>query len=338
VRRAPAVLLAVAAGLSLAGAAGSAGRPKPTGTILFQRVVPNPIGYQVFRVNADGTGLTQLTRGAERVDNGEPEASPDGRSIVFQHGPHEGNMEIYLMRSDGSRMRRLTHCAGCHWSIDASFSPDGSSIVFARWGAQGVVAIWRMRVGGTNARILVRPGKGRPRDQPNSYPMVLAPKVPFVDQPAFSPDGRFLAYRGTTLRGQTSIFVATADGRNARAATPPSVHASRPRWSPDGKLILFYTTDKDDLHPGRSANIEAIHPDGTGLHALTHDRGGSDQNYDADWSPDGNWIVFARATNANKPPGSSGSAEIYLMRADGTDMRRLVAGGFNQLPAWGASR
>jgi Tol biopolymer transport system component len=313
---------------------GSAG-PKPTGTILFQRVVDNPMSYQVFKVQADGTGLVQLTHGPARVDNAEPEGSPDGRFVVFQHGPHGGDMEIYLMRAQGSDVRRLTHCADCHWSIDPSFSPDGRSITFARWGARGLVAIWRMHVDGTGAHIVVRAGRGRPRDQPNWYPMVPAPKGPFVDQPDFSPDGRFLAYRGTTLRGQTSIFVATAEGRNARAVTPPTVHASRPRWSPDGKLILFYTTDKDDPQPGRSANLEVIHPDGTGLRALTLDRGGIDQNYDACWSPDGKWIVFARATDANKPPKTSGTAQIYVMRADGTDMRRLVATGFDQLPTWG---
>jgi Tol biopolymer transport system component len=335
VRSASGLALAAATGLAVAAAAGSAGRPKPTGTILFQRVVPNPIGYQVFRVDAGGTGLTQLTRGAARVDNAEPEASPDGRFVVFQHGPHNGDMEIYLMRSDGSDVRQLTHCPGCRWSIDPSFSPDGRSIVFARWGGGGHVAIWRMHSDGTGGRIVVRAGKGRPRDQPNDYPTVQAPKQAFVDQPDISPDGRFLAYRGSTAHGQTSIFVATADGRYARPITPPNVHASRPRWSPDGELILFYTTDKDDLQPGRSANIEVIHPDGTGQRALTHDHGGTDQNYDASWSPHGNWIAFARATNANKPPGNSGTAEIYIMRADGSDVRRLVAAGFNQLPTWG---
>jgi Tol biopolymer transport system component len=71
------------------------------------------------------------------------------------------------------------------------------------------------------------------------------------------------------------------------------------------------------------------------MRALTHDRGGTDQNYDASWSPDENWIAFARATNANKPPGNPGTAEIYIMRADGSDVRRLVAAGFEQLPTWG---
>ena len=101
--------------------------------ILFQRLVTNPIGYQIFSVGADGTHLRQLTRGSARVHNAEPEPSPDGRSIVFQHGPHNGDMEIYVMRWDGSGIRQLTRCPACHWSADPSFSADGDSIVFARW-------------------------------------------------------------------------------------------------------------------------------------------------------------------------------------------------------------
>jgi Tol biopolymer transport system component len=336
VRKASVAVLAVAAGLIAAATAGSSGRQEPTGTIFFQRFVTNPVGYQIFRVNADGTHLAQLTRGPARIDNAEPEPSPDGRSVVFQHGPHNDDMEIFLMRSDGGRPLRLTRCRSCHWSTDPSFSADGGSIVFARWDARGRVAIWRIRSDGTRATLLLHAGTGRPRDQPDYYPTVRAPKQPFVDQPALSPDGRFLAYRGSTVRGQTAIFVATADGRNPRAVTPPEVHASRPRWSPDGRLILFYTTDKDDLQPGRSANLEVIRPDGSGLRALTHDTGGIVQNYEASWSPDGNWITFARETHANNPPGQHSSADIYIMRADGTDVRRLVGvGAFDEWPSWG---
>jgi Tol biopolymer transport system component len=328
-------VLAVAAGLTPAAPASSAA-PAPASAIVFERVVTNPIGYQIFSVRPDGTALRQLTRGPARVDNTEPDVSPDGRFVVFQHGPHGGDSEIEIMRVDGSGVRRLTHCARCHWSGDPAFSADGRSIVFTRWDAGGAVAIWRMRADGSDERLLVGPGRGRPRDQPDFYGGVKAPKGPFVDQPALSPDGRFLAYRGVTAAGQTSIFVAHADGRGGHAITPPSVHASRPRWSPDGKLILFYTTDKDDLKLGRSANVDVVRPDGTGLRPLTHDTGGTVQSYEASWSPDGKWIAFARETAANKPPGQHSSADIYVMRADGTDVRRIVGvGSFDDWPSWG---
>jgi Tol biopolymer transport system component len=335
-RREAAAVLAVVATLLLAATASSTAGQPPRGRIFFQRVVTNPIGYQIFAVNADGTGLRQLTRGPARFDATEPVVSPDGRVVVFQRGPHFGNSEIYRMRPDGSGVEQLTRCARCNWSGDASFSPDGRSIVFARWDPAGRVAIWRMRSDGSQQRLLVVARGARPKDQPNDYPALVAPKGPFVDQPALSPDGRMLAYRGTTGRGQTAIFVSTADGLRARPITPPTVHASRPQWSPDGKLILFYTTDKDDLKQGVSANLAVIRPDGSGLRTLTHDSGGSVQNYDASWSPDGKWITFARENGANEPPGQHSSADIYVMRADGTDVRRLVGGGpFDHWPSWG---
>jgi TolB protein len=335
-RRAWGLEFAVAACFAVVATAGTARSPSPGGTILFQRIVTNPTGYQIFRVDATGTGLDRLTQGPGRVDNAQPELSPDGRWIVFQHGQHFGNFEIYKMRADGSGVRRLTRCPTCHWSTDPSFSPDGRSIVFARWEGSGRVGIWHMRSDGSEERMLVRARKGRPADQPDTYPTVPAPKGAFVDQPALSPDGRLLAYRGNTAGGQTSIFVASADGRHAKAITPPRIHASRPRWSPDGKLILFYTTNKDDPKLGVSANLYVIRPDGTGLRALTHDTGGTIQNYEPSWSPDGNWIAFARETAANKPPGQHSSADIYVMRADGTDIRRVVGtDDYDHWPSWG---
>jgi Tol biopolymer transport system component len=118
--------------------------------------------------------------------------------------------------------------------------------------------------------------------------------------------------------------------------TPPGLFASGPRWSPDGKWLVFYTTDRDHLKPGVSANIEVVRPDATGLHALTHDRGGSVQDYEASWSPDGAWIVFARELGANHPPGAHAGGDIYVMRTDGSDMRRILGVGYSDdWPRWG---
>jgi Tol biopolymer transport system component len=67
-------------------------------------------------VNADGTGLTRLTRTAALETN--PVFSPDGRSIAFtsdrhvRRGQPERNgpeSELYTMRVDGTHVRRLTH-------------------------------------------------------------------------------------------------------------------------------------------------------------------------------------------------------------------------------------
>jgi Tol biopolymer transport system component len=329
-------MAATAASLAFAAAAGPASRPVPAGTIVFERFGVNPVGYAVFTVRADGTQLRRLTLGPARVDSVEPELSPDGRWIVFQRGPHNGDTEIYRMRRDGSGVRRLTACPSCHWSGDPSWSPDARSIVFTRWDAAGRVAIWKMGADGSRPGLLVRPRGRAPRDQPSFYPTVPAPTGAFADQPALSPDGRRLAYRGTTAAGQVAVWVADADGTDARPVTPPRLRASRPRWSPDGRLLVFYTTDKDDLQPGVSANLAVVRPDGSGFHWLTRDRGGGTQSYEASWSPDGRWLTFTRESGANEPPGQHANGDIYVMRADGTDVRRLVGTmDSDAWPVWG---
>jgi Tol biopolymer transport system component len=57
--------------------------------------------YEVFVVNADGSGLLQLTDNDDRVFDGYPVWSPDGRSIAFTT-TRDGNAEIYIMNADGT--------------------------------------------------------------------------------------------------------------------------------------------------------------------------------------------------------------------------------------------
>lgn len=67
---------------------------------------------QIFTVNTDGTGLTQLTDAAGR--NFAPDWSPDGSHIVFASS-RDGNWEIYVMDADGSNEKRLTNSPSMDW-------------------------------------------------------------------------------------------------------------------------------------------------------------------------------------------------------------------------------
>lgn len=59
---------------------------------------------QVFMVNPDGTGLTQLT---SQGNNEDPSFSPDGRFIAFS-SDRDGGKGIYIMRANGESQRRIT--------------------------------------------------------------------------------------------------------------------------------------------------------------------------------------------------------------------------------------
>ena len=81
----------------------------------------------VYLIKPDGSGLTQLTFGAE--GNNGPRFSPNGKKIVFA-SQRDGNTEIYVMNADGSEQTRLTDYAGADGF--PNWSPNGQQIVFVR--------------------------------------------------------------------------------------------------------------------------------------------------------------------------------------------------------------
>lgn len=82
----------------------------------------------IFRVNLDGSGLTNLTEGFAS-DSLDPEYSRDGKQIAFAAAAGSGQYELYLMNADGTNLRRLTSGAE---DRHPSFSPDGNRLVFER--------------------------------------------------------------------------------------------------------------------------------------------------------------------------------------------------------------
>jgi TolB protein len=117
-----------------------------------------------------------------------------------------------------------------------------------------------------------------------------------------------------------ALFVVNADGSDLRELTPWSLNAGdSPDWSPDGKQILFKAPASV-----QHGNLYTIATDGTGLHRLT--------NYPArtavflgSFSPDGRWITFAK------------SADVFVMRVDGTGARQVSRGVSAWSPDWGAA-
>jgi Tol biopolymer transport system component len=81
----------------------------------------------IYLIQPDGSGLTQLTFGAE--GNNGPRFSPNGKKIVFA-SQRDGNTEIYVMNADGSEQTRLTDYAGADGF--PNWSPNGQQIVFVR--------------------------------------------------------------------------------------------------------------------------------------------------------------------------------------------------------------
>src|SRR5438067_12217619 len=101
--------------------------PGPNGKIAFSTDFGDD--PQIFTVNPDGSGETQITSDADGHST-NPDWSPDGAKIAFQ-GDATGNLEIYLMNADGSGRTQVTNEPGFD-HLSPRFSPDGTKLAFAR--------------------------------------------------------------------------------------------------------------------------------------------------------------------------------------------------------------
>jgi TolB protein len=193
--------------------------------------------YDIFRVNADGSGLTQLTKTPGY--DAEATIAKDGR-IVFT-SVRDGDMEIYSMNGDGSDVRRLTNLPGPDGG--PFFSADGSKIVFrGRHPEPGAEldnyfsllkkGIWRPT--GLDVFVMDRDG-GNLRQVTKG--LGGANWAPF-----FSPDGKKIIFATNFKdpRGPNfDLYLINIDGTGLEQVTFSDKFDGFPMFSPDGRKILF---------------------------------------------------------------------------------------------------
>lgn len=169
----------------------------------------------IWVVNVDGTRLRRI------ADAGfGPAWSPKGDLIAFAKSGN-GHSELYLMRTDGTGQRRLvscgSSCADGPGDISPSWSPDGQQIVF-----QHGNEVFIVNADGSGLRRVTRCGKNCVHQEP-----------------AWSPDGSRIAF----IAGSGTLWAVRPDGTTLRQLYAcqgrSCLYVSLPRWSPDGKTILF---------------------------------------------------------------------------------------------------
>jgi len=120
-----------------------------------------------------------------------------------------------------------------------------------------------------------------------------------------------------------AVFTVHPDGSGERQVThPPEGFVDRdPDVSPDGRSIVFQREGE------LSSEIFVGRADGSGLRRLTHpvpgclpDTGTCDR--EPAWTPDGRHVVFSRESGTIA--ADEENAAIYMMRADGSGLRRLT--------------
>lgn len=155
-------------------------------------------GSEIWIMNSDGTGLTQLT--FNNVHDGYPNFSPDGQKIVFEAWDTDQYPEIFTMDVNGNNRTQLTNVAGAYWQSNPIYNPSGTYIYFSLgYNADNHIA--RMNLDGTNWVDITAP---------NSFG--------YADfYPQFSPDGQHLVFETTEYVGYNNgsdIIIADTTGAN----------------------------------------------------------------------------------------------------------------------------
>ena len=250
----------------------------------------------IYLMDDDGSNITLLTESKESKPCC-PAWSPDGQQIVFQRLVRDTFEDkgiwtvikgyvFCLMNADGTNIRQLTE--NDEGDLNGGrFSPDSTSIIFTK----------NIRVDDKlQFRICVLNIKTRKLQ-------VISDEWGF--QCDWSPDGKDIVFaRGQAVGVHSTIWIMDADGHKPRPLVPApgpnefTIYRSRPRWSPDGKQIMFQQKEyKWVLIPNRG-NVQVFRA----FRYIICDRNGENikqlqipknwEGYGMDWMDDGKSIVF----------------------------------------------
>jgi Tol biopolymer transport system component len=232
-------------------------------------------------------------------------SAPTGRSENPEFSPdgrfiaYERSFSIYVAHLDGSK-RRLVARNG----YEPRWSPDGKRLLFTRSGGDTDAAIVSVGKEGTSMKELTSGS---------------------IDQmPAWSPDGSSIVF--VRDRQLSQLWTMNMDGSGeSRLTRAPGKEDYGPEWSPDGTAILFTRHMSYGRRCFGHSEIFVVKlTSGTEVNLTDTCRR---SEFDGHWSPDGTSIVFSSET--------SDGSEIFVMKADGTDVRQLTDGpGRNDFPRW----
>jgi Tol biopolymer transport system component len=242
--------------------------------------------------------------------------APDGTTPAGVEYPHS----LWLIHADGSGLHELAPGIPASGKISFDISPDGRNVLFSAYDAP--VQAWEVGIDGGDPRLVSTDCNGIPAECMDAAP-------------TYSPDGKRIAFLRAT---ETSSVLAIRDLASGAVTVIESTRSSssdvwldEPSWSPDGRQIAYSRVVRDPAQDKvTDSTIFIVNADGNGLHELALPDG--TPWGDPDWSPDGTRIVFGSYPIR---VFSSGGAEVYDIRPDGTDLQQLTNLGVGSgAPSW----
>jgi serine/threonine protein kinase len=281
--------------------------PEPTATnTLISSLDGEPIGHIIFtcQVYKEETSNQVCVMNADgsgfrQLHSGfYGSVAPDGKSVIFV-SKDAGDWDIYEMAIDGSWINQLTDGLGDFFAPE--ISPDGRLITAAH-NANSRLGIWIMK-----------------RDGSNPHAIYISSQDSL--DPTWSPDGSKILF-ASGVNENKQLYTMNPDGSNIQPINPNFQTRGRSDWSSNGNLIISYSG------PSWSREIFIMNKDGSNLHQI----GTEINSQGPGFSPDGQWITFTAYSALHYNDG----CEIYIMKTDGSDSRRLTNNDYcDYQPRWG---
>lgn len=229
--------------------------------------------------------------------------APDGQNFAFvrnilDESGGAASAEIFVGNlADPNAANPITQTGALDTS-SPTFSPDGQYIIFSSSGPATAPDLWVVGVDGSGLQRITT--------------------TDFAElEPAWSPLGDMIVYSAEFAGdGTTELFFLSVTGTgepigSAMQVTDADRSSYSPAWSPDGSMVVFASDRRGD------GDIFTMDAAGSNELLVTIDDGGAEDHSPA-FSPDGRWIVFI----SNR---EDASFQTYVMRDDGTELRRITS-------------
>ena len=275
--------------------------------------------FEIFTVNADGTGLAQITNSLD--DSYAPCLRGNGMEITFLSGSDFTGAnptfqeQVFRANSNGTGIVQLTNSTGGGASTAPSFSADGSRVAYST-SADFL---------GTNPD-LNQEGYAFKRDgtmlvqltQTTLYAHQRATISGQGSRVAFDSQANLTCPTCSNADHNRELFIANADGTGLRQLTNTLVAndaSVAPDLSSDGSIVVFQSlADPFGTNPDHRPEVFTVNADGTNLRQVTITNG---QSRDPVISRDGRFIAFSSNGNFVGSNADHGF-EIYRVGISGT--------------------